>query len=231
MGIDSVNRAAIFLDRDGVIVEEVFYPEFGEREAPIRPEDVRLLPGAANAMCQLNALGFFLVLVSNQGGAAKGKIDLSSLWRTHERVVDLLAQEDAKFDAEYYSFSHPDGIVPGFSGPSLDRKPSPYNLFVAAGRYELDLSRSWMIGDRETDIACGRAAGTKTIRIVQGKSKGAASESCDAGFRAASLLDCVDIIGREAQSVAAPSAEADRSDHLHSTTIKTEGTLGRCNIS
>lgn len=194
MGIHSVSRAAIFLDRDGVIVEEVFYPEFGEREAPMRPDDVRLLPGAAVAMRRLSDLGFFLVLVSNQGAVAKGKVDVGSLWRTHERVADLLAHDGAKFDAEYYSFSHPDGTVPGFSGPSLDRKPSPYNLLIAAGRYELDLSRSWMIGDRETDVACGRAAGTKTIRILAAGANGPASESSAAEFCAQSLSGCLEIV-------------------------------------
>jgi D-glycero-D-manno-heptose 1,7-bisphosphate phosphatase len=214
MGIDSVSRAAVFLDRDGVIVEEVFYPEFGEREAPMRPEDVRVLPGAASAMRQLSDLGFFLVLVSNQGAVAKGKIDLRSLWRTHERIIDLLAEEGAKFDAEYYSFSHPDGIVSGFSGPSLDRKPSPYNLLVAAGRYELDLSRSWMIGDRETDVVCGRAAGTKTIRIFAAESNRATSEPSDAEFRAKSLFDCVEIVSERANTVVACSREKIHTDVL-----------------
>ncbi len=203
MGIDALTRAAVFLDRDGVIVEEVFYPQFGEWEAPMRPQDVRLSPGAASAMRRLGALGFFLVLVSNQGAVAKGKIDLRSLWRTHERVVDLLALEGARFDTEYYSFSHPDGIVPGFSGASLDRKPSPYNLLIAAARYDLDLSLSWMVGDRETDVACGRAAGTKTIRIAARDSSGAPSEVSEADFRVASLLDSVEIIGGTTKRAAA----------------------------
>ena len=157
---------AVFLDRDGVLVEEVYYPEFDETEAPMRPGDVRLLPGAAAAARQLKALGFLLIVVANQGAAAKGKVGLGSLWRARSRFNALMAEEDVVFDAEYYSFSHPDGVVVGLSGPSLDRKPSPYNLLVAAARFDIDLGRSWMVGDRETDVACGRAAGVRTIRVA-----------------------------------------------------------------
>ena len=70
-----------------------------------------------------------------------------------------------RFDAAFYSYGHPDGIVPHFSGPSLDRKPGPYNLFIAAAQLDLDLARSWMIGDRETDVACARAAGVRAILV------------------------------------------------------------------
>ena len=156
---------AVFLDRDGVLVEEVYYPEFDETEAPMRPDDVRLLPGAAAAAGRLKALGFLLVLVSNQGAAAKGKVGLESLWQVQSRFNAMLADEGVKLDAEYYSFSHPAGTVPGLSGPSLDRKPSPYNLLIAAARFDIDLEGSWMVGDRETDVACGRAAGVRTIRV------------------------------------------------------------------
>lgn len=160
-----MKRPAIFLDRDGVLVEEVYYPQFRETEAPIRAEDVRLLPGAAAAARRLKALGYLLIVVSNQGAAAKGKVGLNSLWGAHLRFVDLMRAEGVEVDAEYYSFSHPDGVVPGLSGPSLDRKPSPYNLLVAAARFDIDLSRSWMVGDRATDVACGLAAGVRTIRV------------------------------------------------------------------
>ena len=155
-----MSRPAVFLYRDGVLVEEVYYPETGEWEAPLKPEDVRLIPGAAAATRRLAELGYALVLVSNQGGYAKGKTSLRALWLAHERFVALMAeQEGATLAAVYYSYSHPDGIVPHFSGSSLERKPSPYNLFVAAAQHDLDLGRSWMVGDRDTDVACGRAAG------------------------------------------------------------------------
>jgi D-glycero-D-manno-heptose 1,7-bisphosphate phosphatase len=70
-----------------------------------------------------------------------------------------------RFDATFYSYGHPDGVVRHFSGPSLDRKPGPYNLFIAAAQLDLDLERSWMIGDRDTDVACARAAGVRAILV------------------------------------------------------------------
>jgi D-glycero-D-manno-heptose 1,7-bisphosphate phosphatase len=166
VGVRTIGRPAIFLDRDGVLVEEVFYPETGEREAPMRPEDVRLIAGAADGLRRLAAAGFLLVLISNQAAHAKGKVGLRSLWLAHERFQELLTQEGVTLDGVHYSFSHPDGIVPHFSGPSLDRKPSPYQLLVAAARLDSDLARSWMIGDRETDVMCGHAAGTRAVRIM-----------------------------------------------------------------
>lgn len=161
-----MNRPAVFLDRDGVLVEEIFYAETGEREAPLRPEDVRLLPGAAEAAAALRALGFALVVVSNQGGAAKGKTTLRALHLAHERFVALFAEQGAVLDDCFYSYGHPAGTAPHLTGASLDRKPSPYNLLIAAARHDIDLARSWMIGDRATDIACGRAAGVRTILVA-----------------------------------------------------------------
>ncbi len=160
-----MSRPAVFLDRDGVLVEEVFYPETGEIEAPLCPEDVRLLPGAAAAARMLAQAGYALVLLSNQAGYAKGKASLRALWLVHQRFVALLAREGVMLDGVFYSYSHPDGIMPYFSGPSLERKPRPYNLIIAAAQLDLDLTRSWLVGDRETDIACAEAAGVRPILV------------------------------------------------------------------
>jgi D-glycero-D-manno-heptose 1,7-bisphosphate phosphatase len=163
-----MSRQAIFLDRDGVLVEEIYYPHTGEREAPLAPEDVRLLPGVAAALKRLAEAGYALVVISNQGGYAKGKTSLRALWLAHERFLELLAAEGARIDGSYYSYGHPDGTVPHFSGPSLDRKPGPYNIFVAAAQLDLDCEGSWMIGDRETDVACARAAALHPILLAPG---------------------------------------------------------------
>jgi len=166
-----MSRQAIFLDRDGVLVEEIFYPHTGEREAPLAPEDVRLLPGTAPALRRLADAGYALVVISNQGGYAKAKTSLRALWLAHERFLALLAEQGAGLDGSYYSYGHPDGTVAHFSGPSLDRKPGPYNIFIAAAQLNLDLHGSWMIGDRETDVACAEAAGLRPI-LVTGEPRG-----------------------------------------------------------
>jgi D-glycero-D-manno-heptose 1,7-bisphosphate phosphatase len=160
-----MSRRAIFLDRDGVLVEEIFYSHTGEREAPLAPQDVRLLPGVGPALRSLAEAGYALVVISNQGAHAKGKATLRALWLAHERFLALLAEQGAKLDGCYYSYSHPYGTVPHFSGHSLERKPGPYNIFVAAAQLDLDCHGSWMIGDRDTDVACATAAGLRPILI------------------------------------------------------------------
>jgi D-glycero-D-manno-heptose 1,7-bisphosphate phosphatase len=166
VGIYKVIRPAVFLDRDGVLVEEIFYPETGETEAPLYAKDVRLLAGAASAVRRLRAAGFLVVIISNQGGFAKGKTSLRALWQAHEKFLELMQSEQAPPDASFYSYGHPDGSAPYFSGPSLERKPNPYNLYVAAAQYDIDLKSSWMVGDRESDVLCGRAAGARTVLIA-----------------------------------------------------------------
>jgi len=171
MGIGAMSRPAIFLDRDGVLVEEIFYAQTGEREAPLSAEDVRLLPGVAGALRKLADAGFALVVISNQGGYAKGKATLRALWLAHERFVALLAEQGVSLDGCHYSWGHPNGTVAHFSGPSLDRKPGPYNIFLAAAQLDLDISRSWMVGDRDTDVECARAAGVRPILVSLSREK------------------------------------------------------------
>lgn len=174
-----MGNAAVFFDRDGVLVEEIFYEHTGEVEAPLAPEDVKLLPGAADAVRAARDAGFHTIVVSNQGGYAKGKTSLRALWLAHLRFLELLAEGGAALDECFYSYGHPEGVTPHFSGVSLDRKPGPYNLFIAAARFDLDLTQCWIIGDRETDVACGRAAGAKAVRIAPQKTSTAAAFLAD----------------------------------------------------
>jgi len=188
-----MSRPAVFFDRDGVLVEEIFYPETGEKEAPLRPEDVRLVSGAAVAARRLAAAGYALIVVSNQAAFAKGKTTLRSLWLAHERFVALIGAEGAAIDGTFYAYGHPDGVVPHFSGPSLDRKPGPYHLFVAAAQLDLDLGRSWMIGDRQSDIDCALAAGVRPILIASSEVRDnqypMASRAADVREAAAIILE------------------------------------------
>ena len=191
MGIGAMSRPAIFLDRDGVLVEEVFYPESGEWEAPWRADDVRLIPGAAAAARALAEAGYALVLVSNQAAYAKGKTSLRDLWLAHERFAALLSRDGVVLDGVYYAYGHPEGIVPAFTGPSLDRKPGPYNLFIASARLGLDLARSWMVGDRETDVECALAAGATPVLVENQQVHYAATR---AKFRAKDLTETATMI-------------------------------------
>lgn len=189
-------RKAAFLDRDGVLNALVPDPVSGLPESPLRIEDVRLLAGAGAAAKSLRGEGYVLVCVSNQPAAAKGKVSMEQLWAVHERVVELLAREGVRLDASSLCLHHPEGIVPELSGLCDCRKPAPGMLLKAAEELGLDLGRSWMIGDTDTDVRAGKAAGCRTVLIESAgsahKRAGGTSpdlQASDLAEGAAQLLD------------------------------------------
>ena len=179
---------AVFLDRDGVITSNVYYEEWGEWEAPMKPEDVLFLPGTIEALSLLQRSGYLMFIVSNQGAYAKGKAPLESLIQTGLHVEKMLNTAGIQMTQAYYAYGHPDGIVKGFSGESLERKPHPYFLYLASATYHIDLSRSWMVGDRITDIQCGLAAGCQTIWVSERNLK-APTDMVTPTIQASNLLE------------------------------------------
>jgi D-glycero-D-manno-heptose 1,7-bisphosphate phosphatase len=158
-------RAGVFLDRDGVLNELVDDPASGHRESPLASEQVRLIPGAAAAAARLGASGYALVCVTNQPAAAKGAVSIGELAEVHRRVLELLAAEGVTLDAWRMCLHHPDGVVDELSRSCDCRKPAPGMLLDAARELDLDLTRSWMIGDTDADIGAGRAAGCRTMLV------------------------------------------------------------------
>ncbi len=153
---------AVFVDRDGVIDDLVGDPP----ESPLHPEDVALLPGAADALKRLATAGWLLVGVSNQPAAAKGTVSLDQLEQVQARVLALLDAEGARLDAFHICWHHPQGIVPGLSGACRCRKPAPGMLLDAAEELEIDLLKSWMLGDTDADVLAGANAGCRTILVT-----------------------------------------------------------------
>lgn len=158
-------RRAVFLDRDGVLNANVFYGDTGAWEAPRRVEDFRLLPGVPDVLKSLRIAGFVLVLVSNQPNEALGKSTRGQLREIHEAMVSEFDRRSIRFLEYCYCPHHPRAVKAELGGLCRCRKPSPHWLYRAASRYGIDLSASWMIGDRATDTACGAAAGVRSIRI------------------------------------------------------------------
>jgi D-glycero-D-manno-heptose 1,7-bisphosphate phosphatase len=158
-------RPAAFLDRDGTLNEAVLDPASDKPESPLRVDDVRLLAHAAAAAVSLADAGYALVCVSNQPAAAKGKVTVTELLAIHERVIGLLADQGARIEISLLCLHHPDGVVAELSGPCRCRKPAPGMLLDAAATLELDLQRSWMLGDTDADVAAGHAAGCRTALI------------------------------------------------------------------
>jgi D-glycero-D-manno-heptose 1,7-bisphosphate phosphatase len=158
-------RRAVFLDRDGVLNEFVADAFAGTPESPLRVEEARLIPGAAAAADRLAQAGFSLVCVTNQPAAAQGKVSVRELFAVHDRVVELLGREGVALEASRVCVHHPEGVVPALSGPCRCRKPAPGMLLDAADALGIDLRRSWMVGDTDTDLGAGAAAGCRTVLI------------------------------------------------------------------
>jgi D-glycero-D-manno-heptose 1,7-bisphosphate phosphatase len=160
-----MSHTAVFVDRDGVINELVTDPRSGLPESPLQPDDVAIIDGAASALNRLRAAGYLLVGVSNQPAAAKGLVGLEELEVVHERVLKLLERDGVAFDRFSVCFHHPEGVVPGLTRTCSCRKPAPGMLTAAARDLGLDLARSWMVGDTDSDVAAGTAAGVHTVLI------------------------------------------------------------------
>jgi D-glycero-D-manno-heptose 1,7-bisphosphate phosphatase len=188
-------KAAVFLDRDGVLNELVADPSTGAPESPLTLAQVRLVPGAGAAAAGLARAGYLLVCVSNQPAAAKGRVSVSQLLAVHDRVRALLAQEGVVFAASRLCLHHEQGVVPGLSGPCACRKPAPGMLLDAAASLGLDLSASWMVGDTDADIQAGRAAGCRTLLIRNPASVHKRLQAIGADAVAASLAEATRTAG------------------------------------
>ena len=153
---------AIFLDRDGTLIEDTGYVG--------KPEDVRIFPGTAEALAELKARGFRTVIVTNQSGIARGLFTEEDYHAVHARVTELLGP--GLIDAAYFCADHPDAA-------SERRKPGAGMLLEAARDLGLDLARSWMIGDRAGDLEAGRRAGCRTILVLTGEGASADTSLAD----------------------------------------------------
>jgi len=147
-------RRAVFLDRDGVIVREVDYLS--------RVEQIEVLPGAASAMKALRAVGFKVVVVTNQSGVARGYFSLNRLKEIHRELKRRLSRAGTKWDALYVSPHGPDSGHPW-------RKPGIGMLVAARKRFKLDLKASYFVGDTTADILCARRAGCVPVLVRTGK--------------------------------------------------------------
>jgi D-glycero-D-manno-heptose 1,7-bisphosphate phosphatase len=176
-----------------VLSSEANYPQAGGWQAPMYPEDLKILPGAMEAAKKLSKAGYLLFLISNQAAFAKGKCRLEDIFAVQDRFMEEVRKAGLVFTDMYYSYTHPEGIVADFSGPTFDRKPSPYFLKLAAARYGVDLSASWVVGDRDLDVECGQRAGTRTIRVFN-PNAGEGAGKIEPTFTAKNLPEAVEII-------------------------------------
>ena len=177
-------QKAIFLDRDGTINKYIGFLR--------KTEEFELLPGVAEAIRSVNDSEYLCIVVTNQPVIARGEVTFDQLDEIHNRMETELGKAGAYVDAIYYCPHHPhrgyEGEVPELKIECDCRKPKPGMLLRAAAEYNIDLSASWMIGDGENDIGCGRAAGCRTILIGEGGY--GQDHTCD------SLMEAVDFVFR-----------------------------------
>ncbi len=160
-------RPAVFLDRDGTIVREADYL----REV----SQLRLLPGAAQAIRELNQAGLVVVVLTNQSGLARGLFTEADYQTIHAAFLARLARYGAHIDAAYYCPHHPEATVAAYRRRCDCRKPGDGLFRRAARELDLDPARSYAVGDRARDLIPGRKAGARTLLVRTGY--GAAEEA------------------------------------------------------
>ncbi len=153
-------RPAVFLDRDGTLIEEAGYLD--------RLERLVFFPFSVDAVRLLNRAGLAVVVVTNQAGVARGIFPESFVAEAHAHLRERLAAGGARLDGFYYCPHHPDGTIEGYRRSCDCRKPGDAMLRRAAAELDLDLRQSIVVGDRWHDIEAGKRAGTRTVLVRTG---------------------------------------------------------------
>lgn len=159
-----MSRRAVFMDRDGTISEEIGYVN--------HPARYRVFPYSAEAVRLLNEAGWLAILVTNQAGVARGYFSEDLIGAVHDVLKMELEREGARLDAIYYCAHHPTVGEPPYRFDCDCRKPKPGLIRRAAEELEIDLMRSWMIGDRYSDIELARNAGVSSAFVLSGYGRG-----------------------------------------------------------
>ncbi len=182
-----MGQKAIFLDRDDTLIDDPGYIK--------DPAQIKLLPGAADAVIHLKKMGYLVIIITNQSAIARGYITEKQLEEIHRKLKSLLSAVGAVIDGIYYCPYHPDGTVSGFDQESHLRKPNPGMLLKAAEELGIDLEQSWMVGDTYRDIQAGKAAGCHTILVdVPGKTRELDTATPQPDRKAVNLREVVNII-------------------------------------
>ncbi len=153
-------KRAVFLDRDGTLIEEVGYLDQFER--------IRFFPYSVDAVRLLNRAGFAVVVATNQSGVARGLFDDAFVGAAHDRIARVLADGGARIDAFYYCPHHPDGSVDAYRRACDCRKPGPGLFRRAASDLDLALDRSFVVGDRMHDVDAGLTIGAAAVLVRTG---------------------------------------------------------------
>ena len=155
-----MTRPAVFIDRDGTMIDEVGYLD--------REENVRWFPWTIDAIRLLNRAGYLVCVVTNQGGIGLGHFDEPFVMRIHASLDATLRESGAVIDGWFHCPHHPHAVVPGLQGPCECRKPGRGMIDAACAQLDIDLARSWVIGDRDIDVQMAEAVGARGVLVRTG---------------------------------------------------------------
>jgi D-glycero-D-manno-heptose 1,7-bisphosphate phosphatase len=214
-----MSSTAVFFDRDGTLIRDP--------GCISHPDQVELLDGAAEAIREVQSLGYKTVVVSNQPGVAKGILTEETLEQIHRRLREEVCRNGASLDAIYYCPYHPDGAVLKYRKDSDWRKPKPGMLLAAANELDIDLMRSWMVGDSLRDVEAGRSAGCKTILISSTRASSETTDQNRPDYVAVNMREAVNIVKkyhRSTQDGRIVPAFTDKSEAADGSQAKTSAT-------
>lgn len=160
----SNKNIAVFIDRDGTISEEVGYLNHIDR--------LKLIKGVPAAIRLLNKNGLKVIVVTNQAGVAKGYFPEELILKVHERLKKLLLKSDAHLDEIYYCPHHPDSKDDRYRKICSCRKPEPGMIKMAAEELNIDIKKSYVVGDKLSDVSLAHRVGAKGILVLTGYGKG-----------------------------------------------------------
>ncbi|MEW5994015.1 MAG: HAD-IIIA family hydrolase [Candidatus Zixiibacteriota bacterium] len=190
-------KPAIFVDRDGTIVKDKNYLS--------DPDQLELLPGAAEALRYANEAGYRVVVLSNQSGVARGLFDIGAVDKVNQRFLSLLSSNGSTIDGLYFCPHHPQGVIPGYTMRCDCRKPAAGMAEEAARTLNIDLRRSVVVGDKQEDVNLGRVIGARSYLVRTGHGRDEEQRLNPASFTG--RVDVVDDLNGAVQQITASFAQ------------------------
>lgn len=169
MGRSNKLNKAVFFDRDGVLNKNIYYKDTREWESPRLPKDLKIYANIYESLGILQKYNYKIFIVTNQPSYAKGKTTLKNLKLIQKKINKYFRENSVRISKVYCSYKHKDSIYKKYKTPCSYRKPNIGSLIEAKNKYNLDLSKCWIIGDRETDIEFGSKKNLLSIRIINKK--------------------------------------------------------------
>ena len=157
---------AIFLDRDGVLLSLVYDTKNDLVRTPLSVKEIVFAPHVVATLSAIQALGYKLFVVSNQPDLALKRINQKTFQAMQDHIESFFKKNQINIEEYYYCFHHPFALFPSYKKICDCKKPKPGLIFRAAKEHDIDLSRSWMIGDGVNDVIAGHTAGCRTILIA-----------------------------------------------------------------